>query len=148
MNLLQLQHDLKRDEDVKYEIYLDNLGYPTLGVGHLIRPKDPEFGKPVGTPVSETAVNQYFLKDLYVAIQDCENLFPNLKNLPEVAQHVLINMTFNMGKTRFSKFKNMRAAVANQDWRQVAIEMRNSLWYKQVKSRSKRLVAQIETLIV
>ena len=35
---------LKIDEGVEYEIYLDHLGYPTFGVGHLVLETDPEHG--------------------------------------------------------------------------------------------------------
>ena len=44
---------LKIDEGVVNEIYLDHLGYPTFGVGHLVLESDPEHGQEVGTPVSE-----------------------------------------------------------------------------------------------
>ena len=39
----QLIDELKADEGVKNEIYLDHLGLPTCGVGHLIRESDPEY---------------------------------------------------------------------------------------------------------
>ena len=40
---------LKIDEGVVNEIYLDHLGYPTFGVGHLVLESDPEHGQEVGT---------------------------------------------------------------------------------------------------
>ena len=40
MNKDQLMKELIADEGFEYEIYLDHLGYPTLGVGHLIIEKD------------------------------------------------------------------------------------------------------------
>ena len=39
---------LKIDEGVVNEIYLDHLGYPTFGVGHLVLETDPEHGQDVG----------------------------------------------------------------------------------------------------
>ena len=36
MNRAAVYQQLKEDEGVEYEIYLDHLGYPTFGVGHLI----------------------------------------------------------------------------------------------------------------
>ena len=52
MNIEQLRKELEVDEGVKYEIYNDHLGYPTFGIGHLVRDTDPEHGKEIGTPVS------------------------------------------------------------------------------------------------
>ena len=56
MNKEKLVKELILDEGYKYEIYLDHLGYPTLGVGHLILETDKEYGKPVGTHVSEERI--------------------------------------------------------------------------------------------
>ena len=36
MNIERVQKQLEIDEGVVYEIYTDHLGYPTLGIGHLI----------------------------------------------------------------------------------------------------------------
>ncbi len=44
MNREQVQKQLEIDEGVVYEIYRDHLGYPTFGIGHLIREEDPEHG--------------------------------------------------------------------------------------------------------
>ena len=64
MNIDQLREDLKVDEGVKYEIYLDHLGLPTFGIGHLVTESDPEHGQPVGTTVSEDRVNTQFQSDV------------------------------------------------------------------------------------
>ena len=51
MDIERLKEEIKADEGYKNEIYLDHLGLPTLGVGHLIRETDPEFGLDVGTKI-------------------------------------------------------------------------------------------------
>jgi hypothetical protein len=60
---------LKIDEGVVNEIYLDHLGYPTFGVGHLVLESDPEHGQEVGTPVSEERTKECFEKDLDTAVR-------------------------------------------------------------------------------
>ena len=45
MNLDQLRKELEVDEGCVYEVYLDHLGYPTFGIGHLVREDDPEHGR-------------------------------------------------------------------------------------------------------
>jgi GH24 family phage-related lysozyme (muramidase) len=64
MNREAVYEQLKIDEGVVYDIYLDHLGYPTFGVGHLIRESDEEFGRGVGTGVSEERVRACFERDL------------------------------------------------------------------------------------
>ena len=41
MNLAVLRKEIERDEGIKYEIYYDHLGYPTFGIGHLVKTDDP-----------------------------------------------------------------------------------------------------------
>ena len=74
MNIEKLREELKEDEGCKYEIYLDHLGLPTCGIGHLITEWDEEYGKEVGTPVSEERVNNCFQADVHSTIEECKKL--------------------------------------------------------------------------
>ena len=85
MNIEQLRKELEVDEGVKYEIYNDHLGYPTFGIGHLVRDNDPENGEPVGTPVSEDRVIEAFNEDVETVLSDCAILYDDFDELPEEA---------------------------------------------------------------
>ena len=148
MNISQLQIELEEDEGVKYEIYLDHLGKPTFGIGHLITSNDKEFGLPVGTSVSKDRVDECFEKDIKYTLQDCKILYysSSFNQLPEEAQLVLANMMFNLGYSRLKYFKRMNAAIQKEDWAKVADEMIDSKWYTQVPNRAKRLVNRIISL--
>lgn len=138
---------LKIDEGVKYEIYLDHLGLPTFGVGHLVLESDPEHGEPVGTPVSEERVAECFERDLDTAISECVVLYGEVfHDWPGEVQEVLVNMMFNMGRPRLSQFKNFKAALDDQDWAKAAVEGRDSRWYKQVTNRAERLMERLENV--
>ena len=146
MNVDKLREELAADEGCKFEIYLDHLGLPTFGIGHLIREHDPEHGKPVGTEVSDERVRQVFALDVAVTIEDCQRLFRNWDDLPDEAQLVCANMAFNLGYPRFSKFVNFRAAIEAQDWLKAADEAVDSRWHDQVPNRAKRLVQRLRGL--
>ena len=146
MNINQLRDTLKIDEGVKYEIYNDHLGYPTFGIGHLVVESDEEHGKPVGTSVSEDRVNSVFEKDVSIMIDEAKKIFPDLDSLPEEAQQVIVNMTFNMGRPRLSQFKKFIAGVNSGDWEKAAVEMMDSRWAKQVGARAERLRDRIKAL--
>ena len=140
---------LKIDEGVEYEIYLDHLGYPTFGVGHLVLEADDEYGQEVGTKVSEQRVNEAFEKDLDTAISECIALYGEstwTMDFPDEVQEILVNMMFNMGRTRLSKFKNFRKALEDQDWERAAVEGRDSLWHRQVTNRAERLMVRLENV--
>lgn len=146
MNINKLREELKVDEGVKYEIYLDHLGLPTFGIGHLVLDSDMEYGQAVGTAVSEDRVNECFAKDVEIVLSECKTLYSNFELLPEEVQLIIANMMFNMGRPRLSKFKGMRAGVDAGDWNRAADEMVDSRWYRQVTNRADRLVNRMRNI--
>lgn len=135
----KLRKELERDEGVKYEIYLDHLGLETFGIGHLIKEHDTEWGMKVGTKVSKQRVQEAFEEDVSISIKDAETLFNDFWNLPEDVRLITVNMSFNLGRRRLSRFKNFRAAVNEGNWKTAAAEMKDSRWYNQVTNRAERL---------
>ena len=146
MNLEELRLELEADEGCKYEVYLDHLGLPTCGIGHLIVEGDEEFDRNVGEPVSEQRVAELFEQDIDITLDECERLYRDFNQLPEEAQRVIANMMFNMGRPRLSKFKGMKAGVDARDWNKAADEMVDSKWYQQVTNRAERLVQRMRAL--
>ena len=144
-------HQLMIDEGVEYKIYLDHLGYPTFGIGHLVLESDPEHGKDVGTSVSTERVEDAFEKDLDTAISECKVLYGESTwnmDFPCEVQEILVNMMFNMGRPRLSQFKNFTKALEEQDWKKAAVEGRDSRWHKQVYNRAERLMVRMENVEV
>ena len=148
MDIEKLRKQLEIDEGIVHEIYLDHLGYPTFGIGHLVLDADPESGQEVGTPVSEDRVAEAFNNDVETVISDCERLYPEFDGLPEEVQLIIANMMFNMGRPRLSKFKGMKRGVDAQDWDAAADEMVDSAWYRQVTNRADRLVERMRAVTV
>jgi len=144
MNIDELREELKEDEGVKYEVYLDHLDLPTCGIGHLITESDPEHGLEVGTEISEERVNELFDQDIEVTIDECRKLYYNFDELPKEVQHIIANMMFNMGRPRLSRFHKMKRAVENSEWKEAANQMIDSKWYKQVPNRAGRLVQRMK----
>jgi lysozyme len=60
-------------------------------------------------------------------------------------QAVLVEMCFNLGLEKFSKFKRMIAAVARQDYDTAAVEMLASKWADDVGPRALRLAEQMRS---
>ena len=146
MNIEQLREELKIDEGVKYEIYLDHLSLPTCGVGHLIKETDPEFGLEVGTKIDEERVNELFDEDIKVTLDECTYLYEDFYTLPEEAQLIIANMMFNLGRPRLSKFLKMKKHIDNRDFVSASEEMKDSKWYRQVPNRADRLVQRMKDI--
>ena len=146
MDIDQLRETLKVDEGVKNEIYLDHLGLPTCGIGHLITEDDPEHGLEVGTHIDDERVNELFDQDVEVTLGECRLLFQNFDDLPEEVKQVCANLMFNMGRPRLSKFVKFRKALENSEWIEAGKELKNSRYYRQVTARADRLIARLEAI--
>ena len=145
-NIEQLRLELEYDEGCKYEIYLDHLGLPTFGIGHLVTEDDPEHGMDVGTEVSEERVAEVFESDIQITLDECQRLYSDFDDLPEEVQLIIANMMFNMGRPRLSGFKKFNACVGDRDWEGAADEMIDSRWYRQVTNRADRLVQRMRNV--
>jgi GH24 family phage-related lysozyme (muramidase) len=146
MNIDKLREEIEYDEGSVNEIYLDHLGLPTFGIGHLVTEWDEEYGWEVGTPVSEDRCNEVFDTDIQIVLSDCDRLYPDFNELPEEVQRIIANMMFNMGRPRLSKFKGMKRGVDARDWNAAADEMVDSKWYRQVTKRADRLVERMRNV--
>ena len=144
MDLEKLREQLTIDEGKVLEVYLDHLGLPTVGIGHLILDDDEESGEPVGTPITEERCVELFEKDVENVIEDCKILHPDWDDFPEEVKQVVANMMFNMGRTRLSGFKKHNAALGAGVWVHAAQEGRDSKWYRQVTNRAERLMSRLE----
>ena len=102
--------------------------------------------KALGHAVEPERVQEAFEADLTVACDECSILYKTWHTFPEEVQEILVNMMFNLGRTRLSKFKKMKAALEERDWNTAAIEGRDSLWYRQVSNRAERLMTRMENV--
>jgi lysozyme len=142
----RVKQQLKQDEGIVCEIYLDHLGYKTCGIGHLVLETDPEYDLEVGADVNEERVNELFAQDLDIVLEDCKKAFDDWDDFNFVVQEVLVNMMFNLGMTRLLKFKKMHAAIEAKDWQEAGIQMKDSKWFTQVGPRAGRLIERIRTI--
>lgn len=119
---------LPSDEGRKDKLYLDSLGIPSIGIGRNLRD--------VGLRPDEIAY--LFENDLREAESIARALFPSFDRLSDNRKAVLLNMSFNLGH-KLAGFVMFRQAVEAGAWEQASVEMKDSLWAKQVGKRAERL---------
>ena len=88
MDIEKLREEIEYDEGNVEKIYLDHLGLPTFGIGHLVRESDPEHGWEVGTPVSNDRCVEAFNEDIKTVVSDCYKLYEDFDDLPEEAKRI------------------------------------------------------------
>lgn len=143
-------------EGYKRQVYYDTQGHPTVGVGfNLDRPDASTLLGLVGAPSLESVLEGMILSDeeilkllsitLNEAIHIAEALVKNFWSLDDVRKRVVIDLAFNLGETKFRKFRNTIKAIEEERFEDAARGLESSLWYSQVKTRGVRLVRMMRT---
>lgn len=139
-----LKADLRRDEGEVLKIYLDHLGYPTVGIGHLIVDGDPEHGKPVGTKIIKERSEALFAFDVDRTLKALFRAIPWLESQPENVQRALVNMAFQMGVQGVLNFKNTLMYIRRREYDVAYTNGLKSLWARQTPARANRVLSLIK----
>lgn len=141
----RIRDQIKFHEGVKNVVYKDHLGYLTVGVGHLILETDPENNLEEGDSITDERVNELFEVDLKVCTDELDAKLPWWKDLDEVRQRCMIDLTFNMGMPRLLKFKKTLEHLKNADFESAGDELLDSNYARQVGKRANRISEMIKT---
>lgn len=133
-DLIQL---LRTDEGVVPHMYLDSLGYATIGVGRLI-------DKRKGGGLSDDEIDYLLNNDINKVMAQLDDKLPWWRGLTLDRQNVLISMCFNLGINGLLGFKNTLAYVQAGDFDQAASNMLKSKWAEQVGQRANRLATMMK----
>ena len=83
--------------------------------------------------------------DLKRAVIDARGIVPGFEKLNDVRQAVLIDMVFNLGRTRFSRFRHLLSTVGASKFEEAGDMMTQTRWCRQVGRRCKRLVGMMRS---
>ena len=145
----RLTKEITSDEGCVLEVYADHLGYKTVGIGHLVQAKDPEWNMNIGQPITQTRADELFFQDINIVLKECEeNFHNNWRDWPEEVKLIIANMAFNLGLPRLKKFQKMFKALNEGDYKEAAKEGLDSLWAKQVYNRARRLMNRLRDIDV
>lgn len=135
----QLLSMLVSDEGIVLHAYKDSLGYLTIGCGRLV-------DKRLGGGITHVEALYLLSNDVDRTVRDLLTRYPWTERLDPVRQIALVNLCFNLGIEKLSKFVNTMGALERGDWELAATGLKSSLWYRQVQpSRSDRIVHMIRT---
>lgn len=116
---------LRKVEGLKLRAYKDTKGILTIGYGRNLE------GKGITLKEAEIMLDE----DVYLAIADLLDIFPNFFSMPENLRIVLVSMMFNLGKQKFLTFKNFISAVRNNNKKAMIYELLNSKRAKELPNR-------------
>lgn len=126
---------LMHHEGLRNKPYKCTAGKLTIGYGRNL---DDE-------GISAIEATSLLMNDIQKALEAAYTIFPGFEHFEDGRQVAIIDMLFNLGVSRFTKFKNMIAAIHRRDWTAAATEAIDSKWYNQVGDRAKTVVKQLQT---
>jgi len=144
MNMDRLLASVKKHEGYRNKVYLDTLGKRTVGVGHLCVEDFWEDDKEYEEKFLMTILEH----DLQTAIKGAQDLMSEngCTDIDEIAEELIIEMIFQLGKTGVSKFRNMWKHLSALEYSSAASEMLDSRWAKQTPNRAQAMSAQMASL--
>ena len=136
MGYHNLKERIKSNEGFSSKPYKDQLGYLTIGYGHLILPNENILLK---KQIHKKELEEIFEKDFNKALSKFNNTFKSF-TLNEKESDLLIEMIFQLGIKGCLKFKNLIKNIRKTNKHLVCFDMMDSLWYKQTPNRVKTLI--------
>lgn len=137
-NYKQYKDFIIKSEGIRNKPYRCSQGHLTVGVGHKIE-KSEKFK----SFYSNSEIEDLFKKDLNEAIRAAQNNFPSFSRQPDHIKLVLVSFCFNLGEAGSRKFVKFRRAIESRNYQLAALELKKSLWYKQVTARANKYISII-----
>jgi lysozyme len=147
---------LRRHEGLRYLPYTDTTGHKSIAYGRNLDdnpyPKEVidylshERSKGVieGEEVTLAACEYLLSLDVESSKASAVRIFGiGFFSWTDTRKAAILNMIYNLGETRFRKFRYTIESLKKKDWALAADHAKNSLWYKQVKSRGVEIVKDI-----
>lgn len=129
--------EIKLDEGERLVAYKDSLGIPTIGVGHTK-------GVKMGDTCTKQQSYEWLKEDVEQALKDARAVCSSFDELSDPRKGVIVNMAFNLGRTKLSGFKNTLRLINQGNYEQAAKNMLLSLWAVQVGERANRLAYRMK----
>lgn len=128
----EIRKKMIREEGIERIVYLDSLGKPTGGIGHLIIPSD---NMKVGDPISTAQVETWFKDDVSKAIWASIMQSKQVGEFEEDFVTALTSVNFQLGVNWPDKWPNTYKALKAGKLERVIKNINNSLWRKQTPTR-------------
>ena len=116
-----MKEALIEEEGVRYTVYADSAGNPTVGVGHLVTARD-------GLSIGDTIAKDRALDLLEADLEHAEGVVARLAGDTPLYQHefdALVDLAFNVGEGSLSQANspNLNRAIAERDHEAIAAEL-------------------------
>lgn len=163
LDMDRLQSQLILEEGLRLAPYDDSTGYPvpagqkakgslTIGVGRNLDTNPFTLSEQAvighngrSKPITHDQALLLLDNDIHSVEIHLDKYIPWWDTLDEIRARVLVDLCFNMGIGKLLTFQKFLDTLNEGDYDDAANNLQTSLWFHQVGSRGKRLVAMIRT---
>jgi len=157
VNYDSLIRGLMNHEDIRKSVYSDNGGL-AIGIGFNLGKKGAKKRiEALGLDYQAVCNGKQELtfEQIYTLMaEDTESAMADAKKyigekwttLHPDAKEIIINMSYNLGKTRLLQFRRLRGALIKEDYVKASQEMEKSKWYNQTGSRARELTSKMKNI--
>lgn len=138
IDMNQMEVELIRDEGVVDHAYQDSLGFWTIGVGRLVDARK-------GGRISPDEIALLLQNDIQKALDDIQEELWFVALETDDQRRAVVNMRFQLGATGLRSFRTFLGLLQQKKFQEAGDSLRNTLWFKQVKRRAERVIAQIQS---
>jgi lysozyme len=155
-NAQPLSYNIPQDEGLRRAVYTDTVGKRTVGYGFNMDDSSArKVWKQAQIPVAfddvlegRAAISEGHAQQLgqvsqQIAINDAADLFPSLATMSEGRKAALINLSYQLGKTKLAGFKEFRAAINRGDNIDAARKLLRSKLAAQTPDRARQIAKLI-----
>ena len=139
--LIEATNLIKLHEGFRSQAYTDTANKITIGYGRNLQNNPPTLVEwntvlfPNG--ITQDQAEKLLEPQIIVVNNWLSNTFSWWNNLTNNRKLCLIDIVFNIGENGFLQFHDTIAALANANYAEAAVQLKNSAWYKQTGQRAR-----------
>ena len=147
MNLMNI---LQVEEGFKMKPYLCSAGFVTIGIGTKLHKQKGQNPDDFPITVTRRMAEEWLNTEVNIKVNRLSNgkyghLF---SKLDEGRKAIIVSMAYQMGVSGVSKFEDMWAAIANEDWYGAEAAALDSAWARKTPNRAVRHAAVLGGLTI
>lgn len=139
-----VKEHFKREEGWRNKAYKDHLGYPTIGVGHLLEKSTTNWAKYQNLVWTDQQITAQLQKDIDKAVTGAKRTYGSqFDTFSHNVQLAIVDNIFQMGEAGYNTFVNSIRLIKQKKWNEAADNMLKSKWARQTPARAKRITDMI-----
>lgn len=140
---MELQKFLESREGKRYDVYLDSVGKPTVGIGHLVLPEDK---LKVGDRVTDEQISNWFNNDIKKALNKASVQCQELGITDPDIINIFVSANYQLGD--FKKvFDQTFLLIKNKRYSKAILNIASSKWMQQTPIRAGDMISAITKLV-